>query len=238
MAVSTVSLTTEQAIAKYKKYYDNYVKHDLVKVKQYRAAYKHIKGSLADQIVERAIWYMEHGYTVYGTGRNSYHSHGVVDCSEFTKLVFGDFGFQLTGAVKKYDRVGEKVEGVYPVEEDGSWRLEGVDHLRPGDICTWWRQRSDGSKFVNHVAIYMGQLNGKPAVIGTYGYGSPTALGIVTRFKNWWGKHFYTAQRVLPEGSWTPGYVIPGHEDRGPVIPQQYILPPQKPIVMPERPGR
>jgi hypothetical protein len=232
MPVSYVSLTTEEAVAKYKKNYDEYVKKELVRVAQYREAYKHIKGSLADQIVERAIWYMEHGYTVYGHGYNSYHSDGVVDCSGFTKLVYGDFGFELTGVAKKYDNIGTRVEGVYKKIVDGYWSLEGLENLRPGDILTWWKQRPDGTFYIGHVGIYMGQLDGNPAVICTAS-GAPTAIGIITGFKRWYGLHFYNAQRILPEGSWTPGKMIPGHEDRGPVIPERYVLPPQKPIVMP-----
>ena len=97
MSVSYVSLTTEEAIANYKANYDNYFKRELVNVDQYRKNVKHLKGSLADQIVERAIWYMNHGYTVYGQGFNTYHSDAVIDCSGFIKLVYGDFGFELTG---------------------------------------------------------------------------------------------------------------------------------------------
>jgi hypothetical protein len=235
MSVSFVSMTTEKAIAKYKQNYDDYVKNELVKVDHYRKAYKKIKGSLADQIVERAIWYMEHGYTVYGHGFNSYHSDGVVDCSGFTKLVYGDFGFELTGVAKKYDNIGTRVEGVYTKIVDEYWSLEGVENLRPGDIFTWWKQRLDGTFYIGHVGIYMGQLDGKPAVIcTTRGTGTPTAIGIISGFRRWFGQHFYNAQRILPEGSWTPGKGIPGHEDRGPVIPKQYVLPPQKPIVMPK----
>jgi hypothetical protein len=233
MSVSYVSMTTEEAISKYKVNYEGYVKHELVKVEQYREAYKSIRGSLADQVIERAIWYMDHGYAVYGSGCNSYHSHGVVDCSGFTKLVYGDFGFELTGVAKKYDKVGTRVEGVYPKEVNGYWHLERVETLLPGDILTWWKERSDGSRYIGHVAIYMGHINGKPAVIGT-AKGAPTAIGIITSFKRWWGKHFYTALRILPEGSWTPGKVIAGHEDKGPVIPKGYVLSPQNPIVMPK----
>ncbi len=237
MSVSYVSLSTEEAIDRYKANYYSYVKHELEKVEQYREMYQNIRGSLADQVLERAIWYMDHGYTVYGNGFNSYHSDGVVDCSGFTKLVYGDFGFELTGIAKKYDQVGTRVKCVYPMKTNKYWHLEGVENLLPGDILTWWKDRSNGYRYISHVAIYMGQIKGNPAVIGTT-RGTPTAIGINTKFRYWWGKCFYRAQRILPEGSWTPGKVIAGHEDNGPAIPKQYVLPPQKPIVMPENLGQ
>ncbi len=235
MPVSYVSMMTEAAIAKYKANSESYIRHEAVKVDQYRESYKHIKGSLADQIVERAIWYMEHGYTVYGSGRNSYRFCGVVDCSGFTKLVYGDFGFHLTGVSKKYDQVGTAIPGVYQKNEYGLYRLRGLENVRPGDIFTWWKARPGGKRYIGHVAIYMGRLNGKPAVIGT-SKGAPTAIGIITGFKRWYGEHFHTARRILPEGSWTPGQTMDGHADQGPVIPKRYVLPPQKPIIMPAAP--
>jgi hypothetical protein len=230
--VSYISMTTEEAVAKYKKNYEEYVKLELVKVAKYREAYKHIKGSLADQVIERAIWYMEHGYSVYGHGLNSYHSDGVVDCSGFTKLVFGDFSFELTGVCKKYTDIGNKIEDVYTKRVDFSWSLDGVENLKPGDILTWWKGTSDRDFYIGHVGIYIGQLDGNPTVICTTA-GTPTAIGIVSSFKRWYGEHFYNAQRILPEGSWTPKITIVGHDDKGPIIPKQYVLPPQKPIELP-----
>lgn len=232
-STSYVSMTTKEAIARYNTNYGKYVKHDLLLVNRYREEHKNIGGSLADQVIERAIWYMEHGYPVYGSGLNSYHTDGVVDCSGFTKLVYGDFGFKLSGIAKKYDQFGTKVENIYPMKKKKGWYLKGVENLRPGDILTWWKERADGSRYIGHVAIYMGQIKGKLAVIGT-AKDTPTALGIKTNFSYWRSKHFYSAQRILPEGSWTPGKEIVGHEDKGVIIPKQYVLPPQKPIVMPE----
>ncbi|GAX91789.1 hypothetical protein EFBL_3480 [Effusibacillus lacus] len=232
MAAHDNTLSRSEAIAKYKKYYDDYQRDELVKVKQYRDNYQSMNGSLADQIIERAIWYMENGYMVYGHGYKSYEKKGLVDCSEFTKLVYGDFGFKISEVARKYDEVGSKVSGVYPKKVNGKWKLEGTENLRPGDILTWWKKDNNG-KYIGHVAIYMGMLNGEPAVIGTRGDGNPTAIGIVNNFDYWWGEHFFTARRVLPDGSWTPGKTITGHEDKGPVIPKSYVLPPQRPIVMP-----
>lgn len=232
MTVSYVSMTTDEAVAKYKANYEDYFKNELVKVDQYRKTYRNLKGSLADKVVERAIWYMNHGYMVYGHGLNSYHSDGVVDCSGFTKLVFGDFGFGLTGVSKRYESIGTKVDGVNHKLNDAYWSLEGVENLRLGDILTWWKQRPNGTYYIGHVAIYMGHIDGNPTVIGTTS-GTPTAIGIISSFKRWYGKNFYNAQRILPEGSWTPGVEIAGHEDKGPVIPERYVLPPQNPIIMP-----
>ncbi|MEH7331962.1 hypothetical protein V7161_04940 [Neobacillus drentensis] len=234
MSVSYVLLSTEEAIAKYNKNFKDYVRQELVKVDIYRETFRNLKGSLADQVVERAIWYMHHGYTVYGNGYNSYHSHGVLDCSGFAKLVFGDFGFKLSGVSKKYEsiEIGRRVEGVHPKLVGSYWGLEGVENLRLGDILTWWKERADGTYFIGHVGIFMGQIDGKPTVICT-ATGAPTAIGIISKYKHWYGKHFYNAQRILPEGSWTPGLKISGHKDKGPVIPKSYVLPPQNPIIMP-----
>lgn len=77
-------------------------------------------------------------------------------------------------------------------------------------------------------------LNGQPAVIGTRGDGNPTAIGIVNNFNYWWGSNFFSAQRVLPEGAWTPGKTIPGQTAKEPMIPQKYVLPPQKKVVLPK----
>lgn len=232
MSVAYVKLTTEEAIKKYHANYDEYVKKEIVKVDHYRKSYHHLKGSLADQIVERAIWYMNHGYTVYGHGFNSYHSHGVLDCSGFTKLVFGDFGFELTGVSSKYESIGTRVDGVYHRLAGTEWRLEGAEKLLLGDIMTWWKQRPNGEYYIGHIGIFMGLLDGNPMVIGTAD-GAPTALGIISSFRRWYGRNFYNAQRILPDGSWTPGLEIPGHKDTGPVIPESYVLPPQNPIVLP-----
>lgn len=232
MSVSYVKLTTEEAIAKYKANYDDYFKKELVKVDHYRKTYRNLKGSLADQIVERAIWYMNHGYTVYGHGMNSYHSDGVVDCSGFTKLVFGDFSFELSGVCKRYESIGTRVDGVHHKIVDSYWSIEGVENLKLGDIMTWWKRGPKGTYYIGHVGIYMGQIDGNPMVISTT-KGTTTAIGIISGFKRWYGRNFYNAQRILPEGSWTPGTAIAGHEDKGPVIPKKYFLPPQNPIVMP-----
>ncbi|WP_205668634.1 SH3 domain-containing protein [Ammoniphilus sp. CFH 90114] len=231
---ATSSYTTEEAIQRYQLYYDDYVKDELGEVEQYRSASSKIKGSLADQLIERAIWYMENGYMVYGDGWMSYHTDGIVNCSEFTKLVFGDFNFKLTDIASQYDKVGIPVPGISAKKTSQGWMLEGTENLLPGDILTWWKDRSDGTRYIAHVGIYMGQLNGQPAVIETSSGKELTAIGIKNSFKYWYGEHFFSAQRILPEGSWSPGKTIVDHEAKMPVIPQRYVLPPQKPIVLPE----
>ena len=232
-AFAGASMTRNEAIAHYNKYYDAYAKDELVKIQQYRTAYSSIKGSLADQIVERAIWYMENGYMVYGSGYKAYATEGIVDCSNFTSLVYGDFGINLTTTARKYNTVGTRINGVSSKKVNGYWTLQGTQNLLPGDILTWWAKDKNGNKYISHVAIYIGMLNGQPAVIGTRSDGNPTAIGIVNDFRWWWGSNFFSAQRVLPEGSWTAGKNSPGYAVNAPVIPANYVLPPQKPIVMP-----
>ncbi|MFB4475408.1 hypothetical protein ACDI16_21265 [Oceanobacillus caeni] len=232
----TASYTTEQAIERYHKLYNDYQTDELRKIEQYRENYKSIKNSLADKIIERAIWYMENGYTVYGHGLISYHTHGIVDCSEFTRLVYGDFNFPITDVAKDYDLVGTPIEGVKPVKkENGTWGLKGIENLMPGDILTWWDVDGNGKKFISHVAIYMGELNGQPAVIGTAD-GNPTAIGIVNNFNHWYGSNFYSAQRLLPEGAWSPNKTFANHIEKEPVIPENYTLPPQKKVTIPKVP--
>lgn len=236
-AFASASLTTSQAIVNYKQNYDSFTKDELQKIDQYRSTYSNSKGSLADQIVERAVWYMNNGYMVYGGGYKAYATEGIVDCSNFTSLVYGDFGFAITTAARNYGSVGSNVQGVYAKQVNGYWTLQGTENLRSGDIMTWWKKDSNGNKYIGHVAIYMGQLNGQPAVIGTRSAGNPTAIGIVNDFRWWWGENFFSVQRVLPEGSWTSGQVIAGHTAKVPVIPTHYVLPPQHPVEMPDPTG-
>ncbi|WP_139489846.1 NlpC/P60 family protein [Brevibacillus dissolubilis] len=232
VVASTTTWTTDSALTNYNKYLSNYQSDELVKVNQYRQAYSSIKGSLADQIMERAFWYMENGYAVYGHGWNSYPEEGIIDCSSYTRLVFGDFGYNMTNASVEYDNVGYKITGVSSAYENGAWKLKGTENLRPGDILTWYAVNSSGQKYISHVAIFIGMLNGQPAVIGTT-ESNATTLGIVNDFRYWYGSNFHSAQRVLPKEAWTAGKVIPGHEAKAPVIPKSYVLKPQKSITMP-----
>lgn len=230
---SAAPLTTSEAITKFNKYYDSYKKDELVKVDQYREKYSTIKGSLADQLVERTFWYMHNGYMVYGSGRKAYANTGIVDCSNFVSLVYNDFGYVIPTAVREYGSVGKQITGVSAKKVGSYWSLQGTENLRPGDILTWYKLDSGGNKYISHAAIYMGMLNGQPAVIGTRSSGNPTAIGIVNDFRFWWGSNFYQARRVLPDKAWVPGEVIPGHEGRSPVIPSNPILPAQRPFEIP-----
>lgn len=229
----TAKYTTTEAVAKYNQYIDDYQNDEVKKVALWRQDYSNIKGSLAAQLVERAIWYMDQGYMVYGHQYKGYKDYGIVDCSNFVSLVYSDFGFDITTTAKQFGSVGKKVSGVSSVKVGNYWTIKGTENLLPGDIFTYWAKDSSGNKYISHVAIYMGQINGQPAVIGTAGKGNPTAIGIVSDVRYWWGENLYSVQRVLPERSWTAGKVPSGHEAKAPVIPKQYQLPPQKPVQMP-----
>jgi len=219
--------STESHIEKYKSNYADYLKHDKVIAEAFLANYNH---SEAQALVARAIWYMEHGYMVYG--HSKYWDTGYVDCSNFVSLVYKDFGYTITSASKKYPQVGKKVDGVYSRKIPGSskYELVGTEKLKPGDIFTFSKKDSDGNgTHIGHVAIYMGKINGQPAIIHTIS-DRPTAIGITTSFKYWYGEHFAEARRVLDDAAqsaqkpWQAGK---------PIIPAKYQLPPQKPIIYP-----
>jgi hypothetical protein len=170
-------------------------------------------------IVGRAIWYMEYGYMVYG--HSKYPTTGYIDCSNFVSLVYKDFGYSITSAARNYGQVGVKVPGVYV--KNGT--MVGADKLKPGDILTFQR-----TNYISHVAMYIGNVNGKPSFIGTT-TGYPTAIGIVTGFNNWYGTQFHDVRRVLPNSAYVAGSKI---TDKGPVIPAKYRIKPDKPIIMPK----
>ncbi|MCW2278485.1 LysM peptidoglycan-binding domain-containing protein [Heliophilum fasciatum] len=230
--------STSQAISKYNKYISSYQKDEVPKIAKWRQNYQSINGSLADQLVERAIWYMDQGYMVYGHQYKGYKDYGIVDCSNFVSLVYSDLGFDITTTAKKYNTVGTRVNGVYAAKQGSYWTIKGTENLRPGDIFTYWKKDSSGNKYIGHVAIFMGMVDGKPLVIGTADTNNPTAIGIVDDVRYWWGSNFYTVRRVLPEGSWTPGQTIAGHTLKAPVIPKKYQLPPRKPVIQPLSPDR
>jgi hypothetical protein len=223
MAFAATDFSTSEAVAKYNKYInaDSYVKDELYNVADFRSNYASLKGTLAYQVVERAIWYMENGYFIYGHGSKAYGKYGYEDCSGFTSLVYGDFGYNITETSKSYDSVGTKVAGVGKKQVNGKWQLTGIQNLRIGDILTW--QETD---HISHVAIYMGtNREGQPVVIGTRGDGNPTALGTVDSWSYWWGEKFKSARRVLPDSALSG---MAGKTEKAPVIPQSYVLPPQK----------
>ncbi|MGE5390208.1 MAG: C40 family peptidase [Deltaproteobacteria bacterium] len=186
--------------------------------------------SPAQALVARAIWYMKYGYMVYG--HTKYPTTGYIDCSNFVSLVYKDLGYSITSAARKYNTVGRSVSGVYSRKQTGStkkYTLVGVDKLKPGDIMTFWKEDSSGNRYIGHVAIYMGKLNNKPAIIQTC-KGNPTAIGITTSFTYWYGEHFAGARRVLPSSAYVPGT---SYQDLGPVIPAVYKMA-VGPVIMPK----
>ncbi len=223
-----VRYTTSEAIARYSKFMPSYQGRDQKIVDQFRARKDN---SAASQLVERAIWYMENGYMVYGHQYKGYKDFGIVDCSNFVSLVYGDLGYNITTTARNYNTVGTKVAGISrtvtgKTSSGGSlYGLAGMENLLPGDIMTWYNTDSSGNKYISHVAIFMGIFDGKPAVIGTAS-DRPTAIGIVNDFRYWWGENFYTARRVIPANA-------PQTTVKAPTIPAKYVLPPQKPVVMP-----
>ncbi len=219
--------STDSRVKRYKDNYADYLKHDKVIADAFLANYNN---SEAQALVARAIWYMENGYMIYG--HHKYETTGYIDCSIFTALVYRDFGYTITSASKKYPEVGKKVDGVYSRQVPGSstYELVGIEKLQPGDIFTFWKKDSTGSgTHIGHVALYIGNINGKPAIIHTIS-GRPTAIGITNSFKYWYGEHFVEARRILDNASFSPQkpWQVPL-----PVIPDKYQLPPQKPIIQP-----
>lgn len=223
-----VRYTTTEAIARYQQYMPGYLNHEQKIVDQFRARKDN---SAAAQLIERAIWYMENGYMVYGHQYKGYKDFGIVDCSNFVSLVYGDLGYTITTTARNYNTVGTKVTGVTSTVVGKSstgrslYGLAGMDKLKPGDILTWSNTDRNGNRYISHVAIFMGIFDGKPAVIGTAS-DRPTAIGVVTDFRYWWGENFYGARRLLPANA--PAVTV-----KAPTIPTQYVLPPQKPVIKP-----
>ncbi|WP_027088165.1 NlpC/P60 family protein [Cohnella panacarvi] len=230
--------TPEQAKEYYIKYYDDYKNDELKLVDQYRKANAAIKNSTVDRLVERAFWYMEYGYIVYGGGKDSYLNYGLADCSEFVSLVYGDFGYSITDVAKAYDSVGTKVDGVYSAKTaDGRYyALGGVEKLRIGDILTWAKPDKAGNRTeITHVAIYIGVYNGQPAFIGTVDQDTgrnPTAIGIINDLRFSWGENFNSARRLLPSIASFYNHQLPDHKQQPPVIPKSRVLEPTKKLLL------
>jgi hypothetical protein len=119
--------------------------------------------------------------------------------------------------------VTSEVAGVYGARIPGTSRYQivGVDNLKPGDIFTFWAKDSYGVKYISHVALYIGKINGKPAIINTR-KDRPTALGIVTDFSYWYGSNLNDVRRVLPSDAYVSGGAA--INDKGPVIPAVYQM--------------
>lgn len=207
-------------------------------VKQYNAHEKPIidafranyKGSLAEALVGRAIWYMEYGFMKYG--HSKYPATGYIDCSNFVSLVYKDFGYSITSAAKNYNQVGVKVNGVYAQKIPGTskYTLVGTEKLKPGDIFTFWNSDAPAKTHIGHVAIYMGEINGKPCIINTC-KDRPTAIGIINSFAYWYGENLIEVRRVLPDSAFVAGN---NFTVQGPVIPATYQIKPDKPVIMPK----
>lgn len=213
--------TTSQYIAKYKQNMAAYKKHEVPIVNSFWDKYR---GTLGQKLIKRAIWYMENGYMVYG--HSSYAKDGRIDCSNFVSLIYKDFGFDITSRARSYGQVGRKVPGVYSRLQSGSknkYELVGVNKLWVGDIFLFWNKDSKGNRYISHVAIYMGKINGKPCIIHTIS-GRPTAIGITNSFTWWYGEHFQEARRIFP---------VKRYKARDPIIPMKYQLPPRNPVIYP-----
>lgn len=223
---SIVSWTPSQALANYKKYMPSYKQRELPIVSAYHKKYN---GSLGHKVVARAIWYMKNGYMVYN--HKKYPLTGQIDCSNFTQLVFKDFGYDITSASWKYNTVGTRVRGVYATKGTGGnrYNIVGLSKMKPGDIVAFWDAKRD---HIGHVAIYMGIVNGKPRVIGTSD-GRPTAIGIDDLQNSWMGGRIHSVRRLLPSTSTSPTAGAKYKAQR-PTIPQKYFLKPQQRVVMPQ----
>lgn len=216
-AVTETKTTSKETVNK---------KPDLPQVKAFREIYNN---SPAHALVGRAIWYMNYGYMIYG--HKKYWDTGYIDCSNFVSLIYKDFGYNITSAARKYNTVGKPVSGVYSKRQPGStkkYMLVGIDKLKPGDILTFWKEDSTGKRYIGHVAIYMGKLNGKPTIIHTV-KGYPTAIGITTSFTYWYGEHFNGARRVLGTTAYSSETT---YSDTGPVMPARYQMTPGR-VIMP-----
>jgi len=204
-----------------------YNAHEKPIIDAFRANYK---GSLAEALVGRAIWYMEYGFMKYG--HSKYPATGYIDCSNFVSLVYKDFGYSITSAAKNYNQVGVKVSGVYAQKIPGTskYTLVGTEKLKPGDIFTFWNSDAPARTHIGHVAIYMGEINGKPCIINTC-KDRPTAIGIINSFAYWYGENLIEVRRVLPDSAFVAGN---NFTDQGPVIPKIYQIKPDKPVIMPK----
>ena len=223
---SIMSRSPQEALANYQKYMPGYQKREVPVINGFHTQYDN---SLAQRVVARAIWYMEYGSIVYN--HKKYPLTGQLDCSNFTQLVFNDFGFKITSAARNYGSVGTKVEGI-STKPNGKYRstIVGVEKMRPGDVVAMW---DPGFTRIGHVAVYMGLVNGQPMVIGTSD-GRPTAIGIDNLNTSWMGKRLHSVRRILPDDALNPA-VSAKYSSNGPVIPKQYFLTPQQPVVMPDK---
>lgn len=222
---SITAYTPSQALQNYKKYMASYTKQDVPVVESFRSQYD---GSLGDKVVARAIWYMKYGSMVYN--HKKYPVTGQIDCSNFTQLVYGDFGYKITSASRNYTGVGTRISGIYAKNDPGKNRyaIVGLSKMKPGDIVAFWDSTRD---HIGHVAIYMGVIDGHPRVIGTSD-GHPTAIGIDDLENSWMGGRIHSVRRLLPSDAWTPSAGAK-YNAKAPTIPTKYFLQPQTKVIMP-----
>jgi murein DD-endopeptidase / murein LD-carboxypeptidase len=111
------------------------------------------------------------------------------DCSSFVQYAFAQNGIQLPRSSRQQSTVGTFVPR---------------DQLQPGDLVFFYSP-------IHHVAIYMG--NGK--LLHTYGAPGVTITDLNS---GWWGSHYTTARRVLPDGQAAPVVTKPADSTPAPVV--------------------
>lgn len=123
----------------------------------------------AERIIERAKSLT--GITHYAYGVNQ--APALLDCSSFTKYVYG-----LEGVSLKWGTAYQKDAGTYVSKSA----------LRPGDLVFF---RVGSSASIGHVGIYMGD--------GRMIHNSPSADGvqIISITSGYWKDRYVTARRVL-----------------------------------------
>jgi len=126
--------------------------------------------SKADRIIAHAM--NLRGVTSYRYGVNNPPSQ--MDCSAFTKYVFG-----LEGVSLKWGTRYQKDAGNYV----------SIQNLKKGDLVFFWISNSNQ---IGHVGIYIGD--------GQFIHNSPSlnGVGISSLTSGYWAKHYVTARRVLP----------------------------------------
>lgn len=98
-----------------------------------------------------------------------------LDCSSFTKYVFGLEGVTLKWGTKYQKDAGSAVSR---------------DNLQKGDLVFFWTE-ADAPGSISHVGIYMGA--------GQFIHNTPSmdGVGISTLTSGYWSQHYVSARRVL-----------------------------------------
>lgn len=126
--------------------------------------------SKADQIIAHAKDLQ--GITTYHYGVNKPPSQ--MDCSAFTKYVFGLEGVSLKWGTRYQKDAGSEV---------------AKQNLKKGDLVFFWISNSNE---IGHVGIYIGD--------GQFIHNNPSfnGVGISSLSTGYWANHYVTARRVLP----------------------------------------